>query len=78
MATKINNIDGKILVNEGKPLKSILKSAGLVGKMGSFTLPNDVGSVSMVPIMPPIVSEPIPAERDVVSSIGPNSDIPIK
>ena len=46
LGSKISNIDGKLLVNKDKPLKSILKCAGLEGKTGSFPLPNEFGSNS--------------------------------
>ena len=48
LVSRVNNIDGKLLVNKEKPLKSILKRAGLEGKTGSFQLPKEGGSHSRV------------------------------
>ena len=49
LASKVNDIDGKVLVNAEKPLKSILKRTGLVGKTGSFSLPRDFYSDVKLP-----------------------------
>lgn len=49
LATRIGNIDGKLLNNSSMPLKSLLKSAGLEGKTGSFVLPKDHGSIVSSP-----------------------------
>lgn len=49
MAAKINSIDGKVIVNDGKSLKSILKRTCTAGKTGSFKLPYEVGSGSLAP-----------------------------
>ena len=76
LATKVNSIDGKVIVNKDKPLKSILKNAGLSGKTGSFALPRDVGSVSMVPNVAPVVTDPIPTECTSVSLSGLDSFVP--
>ena len=47
LTARIKNIDGKVIVNEGEPLKSILKHTGLSSKTGSIKLPNEVGSGSI-------------------------------
>jgi hypothetical protein len=48
LVSRVNNIDGKLLINKEQPLKSILKRAGLEGKTGSFQLPKEIGSISRV------------------------------
>jgi hypothetical protein len=49
------------------PLKSILKSAGLEGKTGSFALPSDHG---------PVVSDPNVALQQGVRLASSKSDVP--
>lgn len=66
-ATRIGNIDGKILTNASMPLKNILKSAGLEGKTGSFALPSDHG---------PVVSDPKFALQQGVRLASSKSDVP--
>jgi hypothetical protein len=67
LAARIGNIDGKVLTNASMPLKSILKSAGLEGKTGSFALPSDHG---------PVVSDPNVALQQGVSLASSKFDVP--
>jgi hypothetical protein len=67
LATRIGNIDGKMLTNASMPLKDILKSAGLDGKTGSFALPRDHG---------PVVSDPKFALQQGVRLARSKSDVP--
>ena len=66
LATRIGNIDGKMLTNASMPLKDILKSAGLEGKTGSFALPRDHG---------PVVSDPKVALQQGVRLARSKSDV---
>lgn len=67
LATRIGNINGKILTNASMPLKNILKTAGMEEKTGSFALPSDHG---------PVVSDPKFALQQGVRLASSKSDVP--
>ena len=75
LASKINMIDGKPIVNKDKPLKSILKRAGLEGKTGSFVLPKEDGSDSGANVCGPSDPNPQSTLLEGVNHTGGRSHV---